>query len=123
VLLRWGTVFAYVMITFFWNRRVATTERVPSPALYLCYVQVERAETMALYYEVRYGTDKGVGLMPHRYQDKRFRMRKSAGDPWIAVEEHQIESFLDQGYILRMSAKGHSPSGMSPDSIKGRKKP
>src|SRR2546430_8849314 len=39
---------------------------LPSPAL--CYVQVERAETMALYYEVRYGTDKGVRLMPHRYQ-------------------------------------------------------
>jgi hypothetical protein len=81
----------------------------------------ERPEAM-LYYEVRYGSDKGARLTPHRYRDKRFRVRKRAGDPWIAVEETEIESYLSQGYILRMSAKGHSPSGISPDSIKGRKK-
>jgi hypothetical protein len=50
-------------------------------------------------------------------------MRKRAGDPWTPVEEQQIESYLARGYILRMSAKGHSPSGISPDSIKGWKKP
>jgi hypothetical protein len=78
---------------------------------------------MALYCQVRYGDDKGIRLTPHRYRDKRFRIRKRAGDPWIAVEEHQIESFLGQAYILRMSAKGHSPSGIRPDSIKGWKRP
>jgi hypothetical protein len=84
----------------------------------------KEAETVAaLYYEVRYGSHKGIRLMPHRYRDQRFRMRKRAGDAWIAVEEHQIESFLVKGYILRMSAKGHSPSGISPDSIKGWKRP
>ena len=80
----------------------------------------ERPKAM-LYYEVRRGSDKGTRLTPHRYRDKRFRVRKRAGDPWTAVEETEIESYLSQGYILRMSAKGHSPSGISPDSIKGRK--
>jgi hypothetical protein len=79
------------------------------------------AERMALYYEVRYGNDRGLKLMPHRYRDNRFRMRKKPGDPWIVVEERQIESYLEQGYILRMSAKGHSPSGIHPKSIKGWK--
>jgi hypothetical protein len=49
-------------------------------------------------------------------------MRKTAGDPWIAVEEHQVESYLRKGYILRMSAKGHAPSGINPGSIRGWKK-
>ncbi len=77
---------------------------------------------MTLYYEVSRGNDKGLRLTPHRYRDKRFRMRKRAGDPWIAVEEHQIQSYLARGYILRMGTKSHSPSGISPDSIKGWKK-
>ena len=74
---------------------------------------------MSLYYDVRYGNDRGIRLTPHRYRDHRFRMRKKAGDPWVAVEEHQIESYLARGYILRMSAQGHSASGIKPDSIKG----
>jgi hypothetical protein len=76
---------------------------------------------MTLYYEVRYGKDKGMKLKPHRYPDGRFRMRRKAGDPWISVEEGQIESYLEKGYILRMSAKGHSASGICPESIEGRK--
>jgi hypothetical protein len=72
---------------------------------------------MALDYEVRSGNDKGMRLGPHRYRDKKFRMRKTAGSPWVAVEERQIEFFLAHGYILRMSAMGHSPSGISPESI------
>jgi hypothetical protein len=76
---------------------------------------------MTLYYEVRYGKNKGLKLKPHRYPDGRFRMRRKAGDPWIAVEESEIESRLEKGYILRMSAKGHSMSGICPESIKGRK--
>jgi hypothetical protein len=79
-------------------------------------------ERMALYYEVRHGNDKGVKLTPHRYRDNRFRMRKKPGQPWIAVEEHEIESYLKKGYILRMSAKGHSLSGIAPDSIYGWKR-
>ena len=78
---------------------------------------------MTLYYEVRYGNDKGIRLAPHRYRDMRFRMRRKAGDPWIVVEEHQIESYLARGYALRMSAKGHPPSGINPNSIKGQKRP
>jgi hypothetical protein len=42
-------------------------------------------------------------------------------EPWVAIEERDIESYLDRGYILRMSAKGHSPSGIRPESIIGRK--
>jgi len=59
---------------------------------------------MALYYEVWHGNDRGMRLTPHRYRDNRFRMRNGAGDPWIAVEKLQIESYLAQGYILGMSA-------------------
>jgi hypothetical protein len=76
---------------------------------------------MVLSYTVRYGSDLGLQLAPHRYRDKKFRMRKKAGDAWIAVEESQIESYLSKGYILRMSARGHSPSGISPNSIEGWK--
>jgi|HubBroStandDraft_4_1064222.scaffolds.fasta_scaffold257753_1 hypothetical protein len=76
---------------------------------------------MTLYYEVRYGKDKGMKLKPHRYPDGRFRVRRKAGDPWIPVEEGQIESYLEKGCILRMSAKGHSMSGICPGSIRGRK--
>jgi len=76
---------------------------------------------MALYYEVRYGVDKGLRLTPHKYRDKRFRVREKPGDPWVAIEERDIESYLDRGYILRMSTKGHSPSGIRPESIRGRK--
>jgi hypothetical protein len=73
---------------------------------------------MKFYYEVRNGNDKGLRLTPHRYRDKRFPMRRKAGDPWIAVTDQQIESYLDRGYILRMSAKGHPPSGIRPDSTR-----
>jgi len=76
---------------------------------------------MTLYYEVRYGKDKGMKLKPHRYPDGRFRMRRKAGDPWVPVEESKIESYLEKGYVLRMSGKGHSMSGICPDSIRGRK--
>jgi hypothetical protein len=76
---------------------------------------------MTLYYEVRYGEDKGLRLTPHRYRDKRFRVRRKPGDPWIPVEERDIESYLEKGFILRMSTKGHSPSGIRPESIKGRR--
>lgn len=76
---------------------------------------------MGLYYIVRRGNDERMRLTPHRYRDKRFRVRKKPGDPWIAIEEREIESYLEKGYILRMSAKGHSPSGIRPESIKGRK--
>lgn len=78
---------------------------------------------MALYYVVQYGNDRGMKLTPHQYRDKRFRVRKKAGDPWIPVEEREIESYLERGYILRMSTKGHSASGIRPESIKGRKRP
>lgn len=47
-------------------------------------------------------------------------MRRKAGDPWIPVEEGKIESYLEKGYILRMGAKGHSASGICPESIEGR---
>lgn len=77
---------------------------------------------MVLYYEVSRGNDRGLRLTPHRYRDKRFRMRKTPGDPWIPVDERLIDSYLNKGYILRMSARGHSPSGISPESIKGWKR-
>lgn len=77
---------------------------------------------MTLYYLVRHGKDSGMKLTPHRYPDRRFRMRKKAGDPWIPVEEREIESYLEKGYILRMSAKGHSASGICRESIKGWKR-
>jgi hypothetical protein len=75
---------------------------------------------MTLYYIVRDGRDRGTKLKPHRYPDGKFRMRRKAGEPWIPVEEGQIESYLEKGYILRMSAKGHSASGICGKSIQGR---
>ena len=50
---------------------------------------------MTLYYEVRYGSDKGMRLTPHRYRDKRFRMRRETGDPWIVVEEDDASHGAD----------------------------
>jgi hypothetical protein len=75
---------------------------------------------MTLYYIVRDGRNRGTRLKPHRYRDGKFRMRREPGEPWIRVEEEQIESYLDKGYILRMGANGHL-SGICADSIQGRK--
>jgi hypothetical protein len=55
---------------------------------------------MTLYYEVRNGEDKGLRLAPHQFRDKRFRMRRKAGEPWVAVQESEMESYLEKGYIL-----------------------
>jgi len=77
---------------------------------------------MALYYHVRYGADKGTRLFPHRYRDGKFRVRSKPGDRWIGAEEHELEAYLAGGYILRMSAKGHAPSGIAPHSIEGWQK-
>lgn len=75
---------------------------------------------MSLHYTVRYGNDEHMRLTPHRYRDGKFRMRKGGGN-WILVEEREIESYLRRGYILRMSARGHSASGICPKSIEGWK--
>lgn len=77
---------------------------------------------MSFYYDVRRGDDVGVRLTPHRYRDDRYRVRKNASAQWIPIEENQIEAYLAKGYMLRMSAKGHSPSGISAHSIRGWQK-
>jgi hypothetical protein len=44
-----------------------------------CKSNASSADVMRLFFEVKRGNDEG--LTPHRYRDKRFRMRKKARRP------------------------------------------
>jgi hypothetical protein len=70
-----------------------------------------------MYFDVWRGNDIGFRLTPHKYRDGRYRVRKSQFEPWLAVEANAIQDFLAKGYILRMSCKGHPPSGIHPKHI------
>jgi hypothetical protein len=70
------------------------------------------------------GKNSGMRLLPHRYQDNRYRVSLGDEGPYIPIsDDRDIPSYLANGYSLRMSdgAKSHKPSLISPESIRGWK--
>jgi hypothetical protein len=75
---------------------------------------------MALTYTVRWGGDKGTVLKPHLYRNKGFRAFESKFGPQVHVRtEAELIPFLRKGWLIRMSANGHPPSGIKPESVNG----
>ncbi|PYU28090.1 MAG: hypothetical protein DMG32_03760 [Acidobacteria bacterium] len=80
----------------------------------------------SLYYEVRFGNDKGSRLTPHLFRDKTFRASRGKFGPHAVVySEGELIPYLRQGWSVRMSMsntkEGHRPSLITPDSIQGWK--
>jgi hypothetical protein len=74
---------------------------------------------MSLTYEVRFGDDIGLTLRPHRYKTG-FRASKGKFGPHAYVQtEGDLIPYLQRGWGIRMSARGHSPSRITPASVEG----
>ena len=78
-----------------------------------------------LFFIVSRGNNRGIRLTPHRFKDGTYHvLRTKGGTPVRVKNEEDLQPYLDRGYLLRMSNKSehHHPSGITPDSIQGRKK-
>jgi hypothetical protein len=78
-----------------------------------------------LFFIVSRGNNAGIRLTPHRFKDGTYHVLRRKGEPAVLVKnEEDLQSYLDRGYLLRMSNKSedHRPSGISPGSIQGQKK-
>lgn len=66
------------------------------------------------------GKDKGTILSPHFYTEGYFKItkgRKSDDHNRRVFSEHELESWVQKGYGIRMSARGHPPSTFMPQSL------
>lgn len=73
-----------------------------------------------LTYRVRWGSDRGLVLRPHYFKKRGFRAFESKSGPQVHVKtEQELIPYIRKGWLVRMSAPGHAPSGISPDSIEG----
>lgn len=69
------------------------------------------------------GLNKCILLKPHRYSGGYFLISKGGKDGnrrECAIEvssEHELESWIQRGYGIRMSASGVSPSLFMPKSL------
>lgn len=74
---------------------------------------------MSLTYEVRFGEDTGMVLRPHRFKEGfRASETKYGRHEYVQSEEGLIH-YLRLGWSIRMSARGHAPSLICPDSVSG----
>ena len=73
---------------------------------------------------VRRGRNSGARLLPHRFEDNRYRVSLTRQGPDIPLANpHDIPDYLANGYSLRMSnvAQNHKPTLIKPGSIHGWK--
>ena len=71
---------------------------------------------------VRRGKNAGTRLLPHRFEDDRYRVSLTRQGPDIPLANPMdIPDYLANGYSLRMSIEGQSqkPTLISPKSIQG----
>jgi hypothetical protein len=70
------------------------------------------------------GKNSGTRLLPHRFEDDRYRVSLTRQGPDIPLANPQdILDYLANGYSLRMSSANQKsrPTLISPKSIKGWK--
>ena len=75
-----------------------------------------------LFAVVRRGKHSGARLIPHLFQDERYRVSLTKDGPDIPLADPQdIPDYLANGYSLRMSGESHGrkPSLIKPKSIEG----
>jgi hypothetical protein len=75
-----------------------------------------------LFATVSRGKKAGRRLLPHLFQDNRYRVQLGKKGPYIPVPDYrEIPSYLANGYSLLMSNKldGRSPSLVRPQAIRG----
>jgi hypothetical protein len=73
---------------------------------------------------VRRGKHTGARLLPHRFEDDRYRVSLTRQGPDIPLaDDRDIPEYLANGYSLRMSREdeNHKPTLVSPRSIQGWK--
>jgi hypothetical protein len=73
---------------------------------------------------VRRGKNSGARLLPHRFEDDRYRVSLTRQGPDIPLANPQdIPDYLANGYSLHMSPANQNrrPSLISPKSIQGWK--
>jgi hypothetical protein len=73
---------------------------------------------------VRRGRNSGIRLLPHRFEDDRYRVSLTREGPGIPLANPQdIPDYLANGYSLHMSnvAQNHKPTLIKPESIRGWK--
>lgn len=66
------------------------------------------------------GKNKGLSLVPHRYGEGYFVVSKGGNTLDCATKvtnADDLESWVQRGYGIRMSAPGHSPSICMPKSL------
>lgn len=71
---------------------------------------------------VRRGKNAGTRLLPHRFDDDRYRVSLSRKGPDIPLANPaDIPDYLANGYSLRMSSvhQNYRPTLISPKSIRG----
>lgn len=75
-----------------------------------------------LFAVVRRGRNSGTRLLPHLFQDDRYRVSLTKDGPDIPLADPQdIPDYLANGYSLRMSspAQNRRPTLIKPQSIRG----
>ena len=75
-----------------------------------------------LFATVSRGKKTGRRLLPHLFQDNRYRVQLGKKGPYIPVPDYrEIPSYLANGYSLLMSNRADSqpPSLIRPSSIRG----
>jgi hypothetical protein len=78
---------------------------------------------MSLTYTVRFGDDLGTELRPHCYKTG-YRASKSKYGPHVYVRnERELIPYMQRGWSVRMSAPGHPPSLITPNSVDGWRRP
>ena len=73
---------------------------------------------------VQRGKKNGLKLVPHRFEDDRYRVSLGRKGPYIPLaDEFDIPDYLANGYSLRMSdeQQAGSPRLVRPGSILGWK--
>jgi hypothetical protein len=75
-----------------------------------------------LFATISRGKKAGTRLLPHLFQDNRYRVQLGKKGPYIPVPDYrEIPSYLANGYSLLMSDRVNSqtPSLIRPQSIRG----
>jgi hypothetical protein len=75
-----------------------------------------------LFATVSRGKKTGTRLLPHLFQDNRYRVQLGKAGPYIPLtDSREIPAYLASGYSLLMSnkASGHTPTLIRPQSIRG----
>lgn len=74
---------------------------------------------MRLTYSVRFGRDIGMTLTPHRSKRGFIASKTKEGPHEYVQTEEALIPYLQRGWSIRMSAPGHAPSLICPDSVDG----